>query len=91
MKIATWNVNSIKQRLDHVKKWLGENDIDVLFLQELKSMEFPSDEISAIGDPDKLGTRFVASREVINLASIAKAFGVGIDVTRILQRQCIGP
>jgi len=39
-------------------------------------------EISAIGDPDKLGTRFVASREVINLASIAKAFGLRFDYAR---------
>ena len=49
MKIATWNVNSIKQRLDHVKKWVVENDIDVLFLQELKSMEFPTNEFTAVG------------------------------------------
>ncbi len=49
MKIATWNVNSIKQRLEHLKKWAVENSIDVVLLQELKSMEFPSAEIEAIG------------------------------------------
>lgn len=49
MKIATWNVNSIKQRLDHVKKWLVENSIDVLLLQELKSMDFPSEDFLEIG------------------------------------------
>ena len=39
-------------------------------------------EISAIGDPETLGTKFVASREVINLASIAKAFGLRFDYAR---------
>jgi exodeoxyribonuclease-3 len=41
MKIATWNVNSIKQRLDHVKNWLQTETPDILFLQELKGEEFP--------------------------------------------------
>lgn len=41
MKIATWNVNSIKQRLDHVKNWLRSETPDILFLQELKGEEFP--------------------------------------------------
>jgi exonuclease III len=36
MKIASWNVNSIRSRLEHVKSWLGERQPDVLLLQELK-------------------------------------------------------
>ena len=43
MKIATWNVNSIKARTEHVKNWLGVNQPDFLFLQELKGLEFPHD------------------------------------------------
>jgi uncharacterized protein YlxW (UPF0749 family) len=39
-------------------------------------------EISAIGDPETLGTKFVASREVIDLASISKAFGLRFDYAR---------
>ncbi|HEX7636440.1 MAG TPA: exodeoxyribonuclease III, partial [Noviherbaspirillum sp.] len=30
MKIATWNVNSLKVRLPHVLQWLAENPVDVL-------------------------------------------------------------
>ena len=36
MKIATWNVNSLKMRLPHVVDWLARNQPDVLCLQELK-------------------------------------------------------
>ncbi len=41
MKIATWNVNSIKAREDHVRQWLESVQPDVLMLQELKGLEFP--------------------------------------------------
>ncbi len=36
MKIATWNVNSIRQRESHVQRWLQRCQPDVLFLQEIK-------------------------------------------------------
>ena len=36
MKIATWNVNSLTARLQHVLDWLAANPVDVLCLQELK-------------------------------------------------------
>ncbi len=51
MKIATWNVNSIKSRLDAVIGWLRSARPDVLLLQEIKCLEenFPSLEISAEG------------------------------------------
>ncbi len=51
MKIATWNVNSIKSRLPHVLAYLKENSPDVLLLQELKSLEeqFPKTEIEDAG------------------------------------------
>ena len=49
MKIATWNVNSLKARLEHVLKWLQEKQPDVLALQELKmtNENFP---LAAIND-----------------------------------------
>lgn len=49
LKIASWNVNSIKARLEHVKTWLIKNQPDVLMMQELKGLEFPADEFTAIG------------------------------------------
>ncbi len=39
--IASWNVNSIKARQDHVIKFLNEKKPDVLFLQELKGESLP--------------------------------------------------
>ena len=36
VKIASWNVNSIKMRVDAVTNWLREAQPDVLCLQELK-------------------------------------------------------
>ena len=51
MKIATWNVNSLKVRLPHVLDWLAVSDADVLCLQETKLTDenFPVDEIKAAG------------------------------------------
>jgi exodeoxyribonuclease-3 len=43
MKIATWNVNSIKARLDHAHGWLDKARPDILMLQELKGLEFPAE------------------------------------------------
>jgi exodeoxyribonuclease III len=51
MKIASWNVNSLKVRLPHVLAWLEEHSPDVLALQELKLTDdsFPKDDIEAAG------------------------------------------
>ena len=51
MLIATWNVNSIKQRLDHTLRFLDETKPDVLCLQELKCPDeaFPAERIEALG------------------------------------------
>src|SRR3546814_16679107 len=51
VKIATWNVNSIKARLDNVLDWLGSAAPDVVLLQEIKTVEdgFPRLEIEALG------------------------------------------
>ncbi|NDU85424.1 MAG: exodeoxyribonuclease III [Ferrovum sp.] len=51
MKIATWNVNSIRVRLPHVLAWLEKEVPDVLCLQELKceSAVFPRDDFRELG------------------------------------------
>ena len=51
MKIATWNVNSLKMRLPHVVDWLARNQPDVLCLQELKldDSQFPIDALVEAG------------------------------------------
>jgi len=51
MKIATWNVNSLKVRLPHVLDWLATTQADVLCLQETKMEDkaFPYGELEAAG------------------------------------------
>ncbi len=51
MKIATWNVNSLKVRLPHVLDWLATSQADVLCLQETKQEDkvFPYAELEAAG------------------------------------------
>ncbi|WP_456697025.1 exodeoxyribonuclease III [Aeromicrobium sp. P5_D10] len=51
MRIATWNVNSIRSRIDRVTGWLERNDIDVLAIQETKCREeqFPGLELASMG------------------------------------------
>lgn len=51
MKIATWNVNSLKVRLPHVLDWLAGQQPDVLCLQETKTEDgaFPGTEIEQAG------------------------------------------
>lgn len=51
MKIATWNVNSIRTRLDHVTQWLTDNPVDVLCMQETKVVDenFPQAFFETLG------------------------------------------
>lgn len=51
MKIATWNVNSIKVRLPQVLDWLAVSQVDALCLQELKvdQDKFPIDAFNEQG------------------------------------------
>src|SRR3954454_4596038 len=51
MRIATWNVNSLKARLPRVEEFLGYAEVDVLCLQETKLADksFPALTFSALG------------------------------------------
>ncbi len=51
MKLATWNVNSIRARLERVLAWLEAHRPDVICLQETKVEDgaFPSDELHRLG------------------------------------------
>ena len=51
MKLATFNVNGIRARIGHVRRWLEENEPDVLCMQETKVTddEFPTEEFSRLG------------------------------------------
>ncbi len=51
MLVATWNVNSIRSRIEHVKDWLIANNVDILCLQETKTEDqfFPIEVFSKLG------------------------------------------
>jgi len=51
MRIATWNVNSIRQRIDHLLTWLRECSPDIVCLQEIKCTDdaFPRGAFEDLG------------------------------------------
>ena len=51
MRLATWNVNSIRSRIDRVTSWLERADVDVLAMQETKCKDdqFPTMPFAALG------------------------------------------
>src|SRR3977135_2483781 len=51
MRIATWNVNSIRQRLEHLLIWLKDCSPDIVGLQETNCVDdaFPRLELEALG------------------------------------------
>jgi exodeoxyribonuclease-3 len=51
IKIATWNVNSIRSRLPNFKEWVEDSKPDIVCIQELKCEEntFPKEEIEDLG------------------------------------------
>jgi exodeoxyribonuclease-3 len=51
VRIATWNINGVKARIDNLLHWLKEAAPDVVCLQEIKCVEesFPSDVLSDAG------------------------------------------
>ena len=76
MKIASWNVNSIKQRGDHVLDWLNDNKPDILMIQELKGLEFPSEKFAGAG----YKSEFVSQKGNNGVAVIAN------DDVRVIHR-----
>lgn len=51
MRVATWNVNSIRQRLDNLIAWLKEREPDIVCLQEIKCTDdaFPREVLENAG------------------------------------------
>ena len=51
MKIATWNINGVKARIDNLCQWLKDSAPDIVCLQEIKSVDetFPRADIEALG------------------------------------------
>ena len=51
VRLATWNVNSLRVRLPHLKNWIAANPVDAIALQETKlpDPDFPREEVEALG------------------------------------------
>ncbi|MBA2551519.1 MAG: exodeoxyribonuclease III [Nocardioidaceae bacterium] len=51
MRVATWNINSVRSRIDRVVAWIERSDVDVVALQETKSRDeqFPYDRFADLG------------------------------------------
>jgi exodeoxyribonuclease III len=51
MKIATWNINGVRARIENLLSWLKESAPDIVCLQEIKTVDedFPRSEIEALG------------------------------------------
>jgi exodeoxyribonuclease III len=88
LKIATWNVNSVKARKERLLSWLGRETPDVLCLQELKVevAGFPHDEVSALGYRSLLnaqktynGVAILAKEELLEPRS---GFGDAVEDTQ---------
>ena len=50
MKIVTWNVNSIRARIDNIKEYLKSSSPDIAMLQEIKTEEhsYPFDDLNKL-------------------------------------------
>ncbi|MBQ7544526.1 MAG: exodeoxyribonuclease III [Synergistaceae bacterium] len=92
MKIATFNVNSVRARLDALAQWLPEEHPDFLFLQETKTQDssFPAAELSVLGyrsffrGEKAYNGVAVLVRDGIDDADVSFGFGDGEYTTRVL-------
>lgn len=77
MRLATWNVNSLKVRLPHVLDWLAANPVDVLCLQETKQQDsdFPQAALLEAG----YHSVFNGQKTYNGVAILSRAAGVDVQ------------
>ena len=99
MPIATWNVNSLKARMERVEEWLAYANCDVVCLQETKMTDaaFPTMAFSALGyDSAHHGDgRYngVAILSRLGVENVERGFTEGIEAdpdTRLVSADCAG-
>jgi exodeoxyribonuclease-3 len=85
VKLATWNINSIRARNDRLLAWLDKERPDVLCLQETKVEDsaFPGDalkkagyEVTTFGQRSYNGVAILSTQPLVD---VARAFGDGED------------
>jgi len=99
MRIATWNVNSLKARLPRVEEWLGYAEPDVLCMQETKLADgaFPAMAFAALGyDAVHHGSgrwNGVAILSRVGVSDVVNGFCEGLEAdadTRLISATCGG-
>jgi exodeoxyribonuclease-3 len=80
IRIASWNVNSVKARLEHLQRWLKELAPDIVLLQELKCIDeaFPRMEIEALGY-----NIAVVGQKTYNGVAILSKFPIDVELTAL--------
>ena len=78
MKLATWNVNSLKVRLPHVLDWLDENPVDVLCLQETKQQDkdYPQAALQEAG----YHSVFIGQKTYNGVAILSREPGIDVQI-----------
>jgi len=78
--IASWNVNSVKARLEHLLRWLKDTAPDIVALQELKCIEeqFPYLEIGDLGY-----NAAVVGQKAYNGVAILSKFPIDVEYTAL--------
>jgi len=79
-KIASFNVNSIKMRLPNVLSWLDKNNIDVILMQETKTMD---DNFPSLDFKQKHYNLIINGQKSYNGVAIASKFEIN-EITRSL-------
>ena len=99
MRIATWNVNSLKARLPRVEEFLGYAEVDVLCLQETKLADkaFPALTFSGLGYESVHNGQGqwngVAVLSRVGITDVVANFALGIEPdvdARVLSARCGG-
>ncbi|MGV3623918.1 MAG: exodeoxyribonuclease III [Archangium sp.] len=96
MKIATWNINSVRARLERLVDYLKTRSPDVLCLQELKCTDeqFPHDELKALGyHVETFGQKTYNGVAILSkdpLTEVAKGMGDGDEQSRIIAATTFG-
>ena len=76
MKIVSWNVNSVRARIENILDYIKESKPDILFLQEIKTQEitFPKDDFKKIGYESYVfgqksynGVAFLSKLKILNI------------------------
>jgi exodeoxyribonuclease-3 len=95
MRVATWNVNSMKARLDRVEEWLSQVEPDVCCFQETKLADsaFPTQRFAALGyevahyGDGRWNGVAIASR--VGLTDVERGFGGRDDADQAAERRLI--